>query len=155
MPGKTGLSSAPSPNIRAARSWASFRPWQASRCSAQRLTASTVATYRASCTSCSSASVAGAGAAMVTPGCAHSPSSFASCIVSSTTRTGAIGCSGPEMIVRQPFIPGHMQGAGHLPPAFLTPRAGKPNGPEDDLMYTLADIRGLVQIPATGPWLGH
>ena len=45
MAGKTGLSSVPSPNIRATRSWIPSRPPRASGCSAQRLTASTAATY--------------------------------------------------------------------------------------------------------------
>ena len=95
MPGKTGLSPVPSPNTRAARSWASARPSRASGCSAHRLTVFTFVTYRASWTSCRSASVAGAGAARVTPGRFHSPNSCASRMVSST-RTGAIGRSGPK-----------------------------------------------------------
>ena len=95
MPGKTGLSSVPSPNIRAMRSWFPDRPSLASGCSAQRLTASTAVTYGASCTSSRSASVAGAGAATVTPGWLHSPNSCASRIVSST-RTGANGWPGPK-----------------------------------------------------------
>jgi hypothetical protein len=59
--------------------------------------------------------------------------------------------AGPEVIVSQPLVPGHMQAAGHLPPPFLTPRAAGPDGPADGLVSTVADITGLVQIPVTGP----
>ena len=95
MPGKTGLSAVPRPNIRATRSWLPSKPSLASGCSAHRLTASTALTYGASCTNSSSASVAGAGTAKVTPGWVHSPNSCASRMVSST-RTGAIGWPGPK-----------------------------------------------------------
>jgi hypothetical protein len=41
-----------------------------------------------------------------------------------------------------------LQGAGHVPPAFLTPRAAAPNGSDDGLVFALTDIPGPVQIPA-------
>ncbi len=95
MPGKTGLSAVPSPNICATRSCFPYRPSPASGCSAQRLTASTAAMYGASCTRSRSASAAGSGTARVTPGWFHSPNSCASRIVSST-RNGASGWPGPK-----------------------------------------------------------
>ena len=94
MPGKTGLSSVPRPNIRATRSWFPYRPSLASGCSAQRLIASTAATYGAACTSSRSASVAGAGTARVTrlgpqPELMGEPHR-------QLTRSGAIGWPGPK-----------------------------------------------------------
>ena len=41
----------------------------------------------------------------------------------------------PEMRLNQPLIPGHMQGAGHLPPASRPPLAIVRNAPDDGAVH--------------------